>query len=132
MKKTLLVLIGLIVFIGLIVSKQIKSDGKLALVHSEQVDVGQIKDSILASGSLVFNTQVQLRSEVTGRVEQVFVEEGQRVEKGDMLMRLDTDAFQAEVDRYQALVKQSEIDIKRAQTQLKNLVAQLERQKKSV
>jgi HlyD family secretion protein len=129
MKKTLLVLIGLIVFIGLIVSKQIKSDGKLALVHTEQVDVGQIKDSILASGSLVFNTQVQLRSEVTGRVEQVFVEEGQRVEKGDMLMRLDTDAFQAEVDRYNALVRQSEIDIKRAQTQLKNLVAQLERQK---
>ena len=129
MKKAILVCLAVAGFIAILASKQITGDGKLPLVTTKQAEKGQIKDSILASGTLVFNTQVQLRAEVTGRVEKVFVEEGQRVVKGDLLMQLDTEAFEAEVDRYQALVRQSEIDIERAKTRLKNLKLQLKRQK---
>lgn len=129
MKKIIIVVVAVAAFVAMIVSQQIKGDGKLPEIKTTLTEKGKIKDSILASGTLVFNTQVQLRSEVTGRVEKVFVEEGQRVEKGDMLMQLDTEAFEAEVDRYQALVRQSEIDIERAQTSLKNLISQLNRQK---
>jgi HlyD family secretion protein len=129
MKKLIIVIVAIAAFVALIVSQQIKGDSKALEVKVTAAEKGKIKDSILASGTLVFNTQVQLRSEVTGRVERVFVEEGQRVEKGDMLMQLDTEAFEAEVDRYKALVRQSEIDIERAQTRLKNLALQLKRQK---
>lgn len=129
MKKIIIITLAIAGFIGLLASQQIKGGNGATEVALKEVEIGQIKDSILASGTLVFNTQVQLRSEVTGRVEKVFVEEGQRVEKGDLLMQLDTEAFEAEVDRYRALVRQSEIDIQRGRTRLKNLQSQLKRQK---
>lgn len=129
MKKAIIITLAIAGFAALILSKQIKGDNRSIEVTITNPSSGQIKDSILASGTLVFNTQVQLRSEVTGRVERVFVEEGQRVEKGDLLMQLDTEAFEAEVDRFKAMVRQSEIDIERSQTRLKNLKAQLKRQK---
>eukprot|EP00487_Bulimina_marginata_P011777 TRINITY_DN7628_c0_g1_i1.p3 TRINITY_DN7628_c0_g1~~TRINITY_DN7628_c0_g1_i1.p3 ORF type:complete len:123 (+),score=52.75 TRINITY_DN7628_c0_g1_i1:755-1123(+) len=102
MKKAIIITIAVVAFIGLIVSKQVTDDKKQALVNIAQVEQGSIADSIMASGNLVFNTQVQLRSEVTGRVDKVFVEEGQSVKQGGILMRLDTTAFESEVNRNQA------------------------------
>lgn len=83
----------------------------------------------MASGNLVFNTQVQLRSEVTGRVDKIFVQEGQGVKQGDMLMRLDTTAFESEVTRSKAILRATEIEIKHNKTRLANLERQLKRQK---
>ena len=129
MKKAIIITIAVVAFIGLIVSKQVTDDKKQALVNIAQVEQGNIADSIMASGNLVFNTQVQLRSEVTGRVDKVFVEEGQSVKQGDILMRLDTTAFESEVNRNQAVLRATEIEIKHSQTRLANLERQLKRQK---
>lgn len=71
---------------------------------------------------------MQLRSEVTGRVAKVFVEEGQSVQENDILMQLDTQAFESEVERIQAIVRASEIEIKHAKTRLINFERQLKRQ----
>jgi len=129
MKKAIIITIAIVAFVGLIVSKQVTGDKKQAQVNIAQVEQGNIADSIMASGNLVFNTQVQLRSEVTGRVDKVFVEEGQSVKQGDILMRLDTTAFESEVNRNQAVLRATEIEIKHSQTLLANLERQLKRQK---
>lgn len=129
MKKAIIITIAIVAFVGLIVSKQVTGDKKQAQVNIAQVEQGNIADSIMASGNLVFNTQVQLRSEVTGRVDKVFVEEGQSVKQGDILMRLDTTAFESEVNRNQAILRATEIEIKHSQTRLANLERQLKRQK---
>jgi HlyD family secretion protein len=129
MKKAIIITIAVVAFVGLIVSKQVTGDKKQAQVNIAQVEQGNIADSIMASGNLVFNTQVQLRSEVTGRVDKVFVEEGQSVKQGDILMRLDTTAFESEVNRNQAVLRATEIEIKHSQTRLANLERQLKRQK---
>ena len=104
MKKAIIITLAIAAFIALIVSKQITGDEKAPEVNVAQVEQGSITDSIMASGNLVFNTQVQLRSEVTGRVDKVFVEEGQSVKQGDILMRLDTTAFESEVTRNKAVL----------------------------
>ena len=112
MKKAIIITLAVGAFIALIVSKQISDDEKQAEVNIAQVELGDIADSIMASGNLVFNTQVQLRSEVTGRVDKIFVQEGQGVKQGDMLMRLDTTAFESEVTRSKAILRATEIEIK--------------------
>jgi HlyD family secretion protein len=66
---------------------------------------------------------------VTGRVAKVFVEEGESVTEGDILMRLDTTAFESEVARNKAVLRATEIDIKHSETRLKNIERQLSRQK---
>ena len=130
MKKIIIVIVAIAAFAGLLISKQVtdsKNTVELEVTHPTE---GAIADTILASGNLVFNTQVQLRSEVTGRVAKVFVEEGQNVKKGDILMELDTKSFKADVERAEAVVTASEIDIKKAKINLKNIERQLTRQKK--
>ncbi|WP_165722776.1 MULTISPECIES: efflux RND transporter periplasmic adaptor subunit [unclassified Pseudoalteromonas] len=129
MKKAIIITLAVGAFIALIVSKQISGDEKQAEVNIAQVELGDIADSIMASGNLVFNTQVQLRSEVTGRVDKIFVQEGQGVKQGDMLMRLDTTAFESEVTRSKAILRATEIEIKHSRTRLANLERQLKRQK---
>ncbi|MBB1330687.1 efflux RND transporter periplasmic adaptor subunit [Pseudoalteromonas sp. SR43-7] len=129
MKKAIIITLAVGAFIALIVSKQISDDEKQAEVNIAQVELGDIADSIMASGNLVFNTQVQLRSEVTGRVDKIFVQEGQGVKQGDMLMRLDTTAFESEVTRSKAILRATEIEIKHNKTRLANLERQLKRQK---
>lgn len=129
MKKAIIITLAVGAFIALIVSKQISGDEKQAEVNIAQVELGDITDSIMASGNLVFNTQVQLRSEVTGRVDKIFVQEGQGVKQGDMLMRLDTTAFESEVTRSKAILRATEIEIKHSRTRLTNLERQLKRQK---
>lgn len=129
MKKAIIITLAVGAFIALIVSKQISGDEKQAEVNIAQVELGDIADSIMASGNLVFNTQVQLRSEVTGRVDKIFVQEGQGVKQGDMLMRLDTTAFESEVSRSKAILRATEIEIKHNKTRLANLERQLKRQK---
>ena len=129
MKKAIIITLSIAAFIALIVSKQISGDKKQPEVNIAHVELGNIADSIMASGNLVFNTQVQLRSEVTGRVDKVFVEEGQSVKQGDILMRLDTTAFESEVTRNKALLRATEIEIKHSQIRLVNFERQLKRQK---
>lgn len=126
----IIVVVATLAFIGILVAKQVTNDKNTINVNVAHPTTGKIADSILASGNLVFNTQVQLRSEVTGRVAEVLVEEGQTVSKGQILMKLDTKAFEAEVERTSAVVTASKIAIKRAKVNLENLEIQLKRKSK--
>jgi HlyD family secretion protein len=122
--------IGLIVagFAALIAFSQYRSAKQQLEVNVAKASIGQLDDSILASGNLVYNTQIQIRSELTGRVAEVLVEEGQQVEKDQLLLRLDPTAYQAEVTKAQAVVNRSTIEIQSTEAALANLQRQLDRQ----
>jgi HlyD family secretion protein len=111
MKK--LVTFGLIiaVLVTLVAVRKMNGNHAQLMVTSEQATEQVLSDSILASGNLVFNTQIQIRSEVTGIVTQVLVEEGQLVEKNQVLMQLDPTRFEADVASYQAAVNAQSIEI---------------------
>jgi acetyl/propionyl-CoA carboxylase alpha subunit len=96
-------------------------------VKVQQVQVENIKRSILASGTLVYKNQVQLRSEVIGQVQQVLIEEGDDVTQGQVLMRLEPRTFKADVELQQAHVRISTIAIERQKKQIENLQSQWQR-----
>jgi len=58
-----------------------------------------IENRILATGTLLANEEVELRPEVNGRVTGVFFDEGKRVRKGDLLLKLNDRELQAELKR---------------------------------
>jgi HlyD family secretion protein len=72
-----------------------------------------ITPSILASGTLVYSSQVTLVSEVLGQIDEVLVEEGDRVTKGQPLLRLNAETSRAELEQLQASRAQSELNIQR-------------------
>lgn len=73
-----------------------------ASVEMEQIAsvfVGDLAVSVSASGEMVARHEARLAMGMAGRIEQVFVEEGDRVEAGDPLVRVETDALQRVVEK---------------------------------
>jgi HlyD family secretion protein len=126
MKKSLIIIT---VFIGLVSLAYFKKTGKSQSleVKVQQIEAENIKRSILASGTLVYKEQVQLRSEVIGQVSEMLIEEGEEVTKGQVLMRLEPRTFRADVEQQAAFVRIQKIAIERQQKKIENLKSQWQR-----
>ncbi len=96
-------------------------------VETDKVAYKDIKSSILASGHLLYEEQVLLSPEVIGKVNTIFVTEGQKVAKGDLLLHLDDQTYRAEVAQQEAAVRQQRIVIEQQQLNLANQENQLKR-----
>jgi HlyD family secretion protein len=87
---------------------------------AKEVEVATVEDrvitpTILASGSLTYQTEIKMGSEVMGRVKSLYVKEGDMVKAGQTLLRLDPATLQTQVDALEAALRQSRLAIQRAQ-----------------
>lgn len=73
----------------------------------------EIRPTILASGVLAYRNEVALTSELVAKVREILVEEGDSVEKGQLLLRLDPETYRNAIDREQATRRQAVISIER-------------------
>ncbi len=113
-KKTLLMIVGLALVAAVPLGMRMKRGSAAKEVEVETVETRIISPTILASGSLTYQTEIRIMSEVMGRVKELYVKEGDRVQKGDLLLRLDPATVQAQVDRLEAGLQQSQLAIERA------------------
>jgi HlyD family secretion protein len=74
----------------------------------ERVDPAEARQVLTAGGYVVARNKVDVSSQVTGRIETLLVEEGQRVEKGDVLARLDARDLRAQLAQAEASVQAAE------------------------
>jgi HlyD family secretion protein len=84
-------------------------------VEIERVAMRVLTPSILASGSLTYESQVTLTPETAGRVKEILVNEGDIVKQGQLLLRLDPEASLAEIAQIEAAIRQSTLNIERQQ-----------------
>lgn len=87
-------------------------------VESDAVALRVLSPSILASGTLIYESERKLVSEIIGRVKELKVREGDKVQEGQLLLRLDPAQFLAEMSRLEGAKRQSELNIKRQQVSL--------------
>ncbi|HEU0152392.1 MAG TPA: efflux RND transporter periplasmic adaptor subunit [Arenimonas sp.] len=85
---------------------------------SKEVEVAvvaeqEIRPTILASGVLAYRNEVDLTSELVAKVREILVEEGDTVEQGQLLLRLDPETYRNAIDREQATRRQAVISIER-------------------
>ena len=66
--------------------------------------------SIVASGRLMAFRRSELSSGVSGKAEDVLAREGDQVEKGDLLLRLDEAPFELNVEKWEARLLDKRID----------------------
>jgi HlyD family secretion protein len=128
MKKNLIIVGVLIALVAIAYFKQTASSSAV-LVNIENAKIEEIKSSILASGTLIYKEQIELRSEVIGQVSEMFLEEGDKVTKDQVLMRLDPRTFNADVEQQQAYVRLQTIAIERQTQELKNITSKWQRNK---
>ena len=99
-------------------------------VDMKAAGLHEIRPTILASGVLAYRTEVNLTSELVAKVRSIEVEEGDVVEAGQLLMRLDPETYRNAIDREEASKRQSEISIQRQRVTLQLKSTQFERSKK--
>jgi HlyD family secretion protein len=82
-------------------------------VEIETVSMRVLTPSILASGKLSYKSQVSLTPEISGRVKEIFVQEGEFVKQDQLLLRLDSAQALAQIAQIEAQIRQSELTIER-------------------
>lgn len=128
-KKLLLFTLLILVFVLLGVRATVTGNAVVPEVDTELVQKNNIRSSILASGQMAYKKQVELRSEVLGRVVEVLVEESDLVRKGDIVLRLDPVQLQIQVEQAQASLRQSELSVERQKLAVSQIKRKLTRQK---
>jgi HlyD family secretion protein len=78
------------------------------MVHSAVVERGNLLVAVSASGRIESQDSVNLGFQIPGRVAEVWVEVGDRVEAGDLLAWLDTDQLELQVKQAQAALTSAE------------------------
>lgn len=102
-------------------------DGRGIEVDIAAVEQHEVRPTILASGLLAYRTEVDLTAEVVGKVIEIVVAEGDTVQKGQLLMRLDPETYNNAIQREEASLRQNRISIGRQRAELGLRQKQFER-----
>ena len=129
MKKILIFAVLAALLVGLPLLSKFTGGTDAKQVEIQKVENKLIKSSILASGTLAYREQVQLRSEVIGQVTRLHVAEADYVKKDDPVITLDPKTYQAQVEQAEARVRIQQIAIERQRLLIKTLTDRFERQK---
>lgn len=68
----------------------------------------RISDKVLSSGTVLANEEVELKSEISGKIERILFREGSRVRKGDLLVKINDAELQAQLVKLESQVKLAE------------------------
>lgn len=112
----LLTVIGVVVFVG---RQQSGTE-----VYTSPAKERTIQEIVSASGKIFPQTEVKISSDVSGEVVELYVEEGDSVKAGQLLAKIDADAFQSQVARGVAGVNSSKAQLANARAQINSLEAQ--------
>ena len=85
-----------------------------------------------ATGYITARRQATVSTQITGTLTEVLIEEGVRVEKGQVIARLEDSGLRASLALAEANVKSSEAQVKTAQAQLSQAEADSQRQQSLV
>ncbi len=84
-----------------------ETEPKLKNIH--KVGFVNLKDVIIATGILNPTLQFDLRSESSGKIEKLFIKEGQRISRGDTILLIDAEQLKFRMEKLQLSVKRARI-----------------------
>lgn len=98
-------------------------------VETEAIQKRKITEKVSASGKLKPSKEIKLSADVSGEIVKLPVKEGDQVKKGDLLVKIKPDAYQAAVDRAEASLNQAKANLANTKAQLTEAKAQYKRLK---
>ncbi len=127
-RKNILIYVLLGVFAILIIAAVIKAkSGKQGTeVQTEKSELRTIRETVKASGKVFPKTEVKISSDVSGEIVELYIKEGDSVSAGQILARVDPEAYNSQVERAQAGVNSSKSAVANAQSQIEASTAQME------
>ena len=121
--------IGLLVMILIIIALVGGGKDDIILVQTEKVEKRDITQTVTATGTINPEFKVVITPEVTGEIISLPVEEGDFVKKGDLLIKIKGDQYQAQRERLEASLKSSEANLQMRQAELNRVTLEYNRMK---
>ncbi|MUP44495.1 efflux RND transporter periplasmic adaptor subunit [Gramella sp. BOM4] len=133
-KKKLFIILGIVVvlIVLLVIGKKagwFGSSENVKEVEIAEIEPINITETVSATGKIQPEVEVKLSSEVSGEIIELPVVEGQAVEKGDLLVRINPDIYQSSVERARASYQNSRANYAQTQANLKQAEADYNRNK---
>ena len=127
-RKNIIIYVLLGVFAILIIAAVIKakSSKQGTEVQTEKSELRTIRETVKASGKVFPKTEVKISSDVSGEIVELYIKEGDSVSAGQILARVDPEAYNSQVERAQAGVNSSKSAVANAQSQIEASTAQME------
>lgn len=133
-KKTLIIIIAgaLILIIGLVVAKKaglFGSNEDFKEVTLQKIEKLDITETVSATGKIQPEVEVKISSEVSGEIIELPVVEGQQVQKGDVLVRINPDIYESSVSRSEAAMQNMKANQQQAEASLQEAKQNYDRNK---
>ena len=133
-KKTLVIIVALVVAVILLLVVGKKSGwfgktGNFKQVEITAINEIDITETVSATGKIQPEVEVKLSSEVSGEIIELPIQEGQAVEKGDLLVKINPDLYQSSLQRSQASYQNIQASLAQSKASLKQAKANYDRNK---
>ncbi len=97
--------------------------------RQEAVTRGDVRSRVVTSGTLSAITLVDVGSQVSGKVEKLYVDFNDKVKKGDLLAELNQESFKMKIQQEEANYRSSEASAKKAEMNVENAKNKYDRAK---
>ncbi|MBM3236338.1 HlyD family efflux transporter periplasmic adaptor subunit [Candidatus Poribacteria bacterium] len=129
------VIVLMLVGLGIVLATRSNGNDK-ALQKIEIVKRGDFVIKVNASGNLESLLSVEVKSNVEGEIEKLYVKEGDFIEKGSILLKIDDEQIREEMKQAEANVSAAEAQLEQAKRSLavkgKQLESELQQQRDNV
>jgi len=119
--------IGLVLVILIVIAFFGGSKDEIIAVQTEKVQKRTITQTVAATGTINPEFKVIITPEVTGEIVSLPVEEGNRVKKGDLLIKIKADTYIAQKERAEANLQSAEANLDMRKAELDKITSDYQR-----
>ncbi|HVR07640.1 MAG TPA: hypothetical protein VMW75_06285, partial [Thermoanaerobaculia bacterium] len=128
MKRIAIVVAGLLVLGGVLVASLKAGGGKKGIrVYAEAAARRDLQQVVKATGEIDPRVKVNISAHVVAKIEKLFVNEGDWIEKGKPFLMLEQNVFVADRDQWAAQLRSAETAVRRQDVALADAASKLHR-----
>ncbi|MEO0290806.1 MAG: efflux RND transporter periplasmic adaptor subunit [candidate division WOR-3 bacterium] len=132
--KKILIISGIILLLIILIFLNLKTGKKEKFVEIEVVKKGFISESVKTYGTIEAYKQVEISSEVIGKIKKIFFKKGDFVKVGDLLCIIDPSEYETQREKIKLMLEEDLYKLKMARINFereknlyeKNLISQKE------
>ena len=132
-KKKIYWIVGVlvVVLIAAILYKKSQGTGDESKVFTQNSSLQDITETVAANGKIQPEINVKISSEISGEIIELHVVEGQVVQNGDLLIKINPDIYISALNRVEASLNSSKADLANAKARKVQVDAKLSNSKKT-
>jgi HlyD family secretion protein len=125
-RNKVLLAIGLVLVVGIVVYVTRGQTAKTTQYFTTSIENGPLRNVVNATGTIQTVVTVQVGSQVSGQLEELYADFNSVVKRGQLLAKIDPRNFQAQVENAEASVAAARARVRSAEADQRTQVANLQ------